>query len=241
MKSSPPPRQIPKELVSEFTMNGKCRVVMCYSDDSSNKEEKNKQRFTKDIFNKFLSNIKNKGCSAYGITDTWLYSCLDKYSIKDKSVVIIGSEKPWYEGICLHYGCKDITTIEYNKITFDHPNIKFMTPEEYEKNPRTFDIGISISSFEHDGLGRYGDPIDPQGDLKIMKKMKKIIKPDGLLILAIPIGLDSIFWNVHRVYGAHRLPLMLEGWKKIDSFGYSDGLLKQTRAHIQPVFVLKNI
>ncbi len=32
-----------------------------------------------------------------------------------------------------------------------------------------FDMALSISSFDHDGLGRYGDPLDPVGDLKAMR------------------------------------------------------------------------
>jgi Caenorhabditis protein of unknown function, DUF268 len=48
-----------------------------------------------------------------------------------------------------------------------------MRIEQWEHERTLFDAGFSISSFEHDGLGMYGDPLDPDGDLKAMRKMKQ--------------------------------------------------------------------
>ncbi len=65
-------------------------------------------------------------------------------------------------------------------------------------------MGISVSSFDHDGLGRYGDPIDPLGDIKAMRLARCIIKREGLLLLAVPIGEDVVAFNLHRRYGSIR-------------------------------------
>ena len=35
----------------------------------------------------------------------------------------------------------------------------------------TVDVIVSFSSLEHDGQGRYGDPLDPDGDLVAMKEL----------------------------------------------------------------------
>ena len=43
----------------------------------------------------------------------------------------------------------------------------------FEKNTDTFDSVVSFSSIEHSGLGRYGDPLDPDGDLKTMQVIHK--------------------------------------------------------------------
>ncbi len=43
-------------------------------------------------------------------------------------------------------------------------------------------------SFDHDGLGRYGDPIDPEGDLKAMQVVASVLKDEGTFILTVPIG-----------------------------------------------------
>lgn len=83
-----------------------------------------------------------------------------------------------------------------------------------------FDAIFSISSFEHDGLGRYGDPVSPDSDLRSIKKLVQYLEPEtGLLYLSVPVGRDELFWNEGRVYGAHRLPLLLDSWTPVSAFG----------------------
>ena len=47
---------------------------------------------------------------------------------------------------------------------------------------------LSLSSFDHDGLGRYGDPLNPDADIAAMKTVARVLNDHGLLILTIPIG-----------------------------------------------------
>ncbi|VDK28154.1 unnamed protein product, partial [Gongylonema pulchrum] len=75
----------------------------------------------------------------------------------------------------------------------------------------TFDFVVSFSSIEHSGLGRFGDPLDPLGDLREMQKMRCLMKKNALLFLGLPIGVDKVFFNAHRFYGRIRLPMVLEG------------------------------
>lgn len=84
---------------------------------------------------------------------------------------------------------------------------------------------MSISNFEHDGLGRYGDPIDPNGDMRAMSEMQALVKPNGFLILGVPVARDAVVWNAHRLYGRVRLPLLLRGWS-IDAFVGFDGQVR---------------
>uniref|UniRef100_A0A914YXU7 DUF268 domain-containing protein n=1 Tax=Panagrolaimus superbus TaxID=310955 RepID=A0A914YXU7_9BILA len=74
-----------------------------------------------------------------------------------------------------------------------------------------FDFIVSFSSIEHSGLGRYGDPIDPIGDIREMNKIHCLLKNKGLLFLGLPVGIDSILYNAHRIYGRIRLGMMFEG------------------------------
>ena len=77
----------------------------------------------------------------------------------------------------------------------------------------------SFSSIEHSGLGRYGDPLDPFGDLEAVAQMHCMLKPGGVLYLGIPVGPDAVHWNANRVYGKLRLHMILLGWEIIDAFG----------------------
>jgi hypothetical protein len=175
----------------------------------------------------------------YGITDFHLYEALKAFPIKTKSTVVMGSQSPWYESIALAYGASSVLTIEYQPIRSEHPLIKAITPEQLVKSSSRFDVGFSISSFEHDGLGRYGDPVVPNADLMAMQQMRSILKPGGLLFLAVPVGIDTLVWNAHRIYGRKRLPLLISDWNLIGSFGMTEQLM-DSEVWQQPILVLKN-
>jgi len=53
---------------------------------------------------------------------------------------------------------------------------------------------------EHIGLGRYGDPLDPNGDRKAMSELCRVIKPGGQLLFVVPVGKPAIRFNAHRIY-----------------------------------------
>ncbi|MCL2670032.1 MAG: DUF268 domain-containing protein [Syntrophaceae bacterium] len=54
---------------------------------------------------------------------------------------------------------------------------------------------------EHIGLERYGDPFDPQGDLKAIKELTRVLSPYGQLLFVVPIGSTArIQYNAHRIY-----------------------------------------
>lgn len=53
---------------------------------------------------------------------------------------------------------------------------------------------------EHVGLGRYGDPIDPDGDMKSMAELQRVIAPAGSLLFVVPVGRPRVCFNAHRIY-----------------------------------------
>jgi SAM-dependent methyltransferase len=78
----------------------------------------------------------------------------------------------------------------------------------------SFDQIINCSSVEHVGLaGRYGAADEPDGDLRAMEKMARILKPDGDMVLTLPVGRDAVHAPLHRIYGEERLPRLLEHWE----------------------------
>lgn len=65
---------------------------------------------------------------------------------------------------------------------------------------------------EHIGLGRYGDPLDPQGDLKAIRELKRVTAVGGALLLVVPVGRPKIAFNAHRVYSYEQMCAQFEGW-----------------------------
>ncbi len=58
-----------------------------------------------------------------------------------------------------------------------------------------------LHTLEHIGLGRYGDPIDANGDLAAMKELTRVVAPRGNLLIALPMGKEMrIQFNAHRIY-----------------------------------------
>jgi SAM-dependent methyltransferase len=57
-----------------------------------------------------------------------------------------------------------------------------------------------MHTVEHVGLGRYGDPVDPAGDLKAMAELKRVLAPGGNLLFVVPIGAPKLMFNAHRIY-----------------------------------------
>jgi hypothetical protein len=53
---------------------------------------------------------------------------------------------------------------------------------------------------EHIGLGRYGDPLDPDGDLKAIRELIRVLAPGGDLLIVTPVGRPRVVFNAHRIY-----------------------------------------
>ncbi len=63
-----------------------------------------------------------------------------------------------------------------------------------------------MHTIEHIGLGRYGDPIDPNGDIKAINELKRVLAMDGSLLFVTPIGkIPKIEFNAHRIYSHEQI------------------------------------
>lgn len=102
---------------------------------------------------------------------------------------------------------------------YKHPNLRFILGDIFEFSfpAGSFDLIINCSTIEHVGLvGRYRvKKPEPYADIKAMRLLKKIMKPQGVMLLTVPIGRDKTFIPLHRVYGETRLLKLLEGYKVI--------------------------
>jgi SAM-dependent methyltransferase len=66
---------------------------------------------------------------------------------------------------------------------------------------RSLDSVSCMHTIEHIGLGRYGDPLDYDGDIKAINELKRALAVGGHLLFVVPLGRDNrIFFNAHRVY-----------------------------------------
>ncbi|KAF1318161.1 hypothetical protein FI667_g14154, partial [Globisporangium splendens] len=242
-----PPANMPRSLCKQYTMNGRVPIRKWYFDDQTDADRSYAEQ-SYEYIEELVEKARVRTHFYYGATDGYMYKALEKYPIEGKHVLIVGSTTPWYESICIAMNAASCTTIDYNKLRYHHPKIQTFTLAEFETSAsrKHFDVIWSISSFEHDGLGRYGDPLEPDADLEAMKNLLQYAHPTQggqsgtKLFVAVPVGSDCVVWNAQRIYGPLRLPLLVESWNLIDSFGFqkSDFTAPFTVGH-QPIFVLE--
>lgn len=84
-----------------------------------------------------------------------------------------------------------------------HSQITFVQGDLMALDDALLELCDSISclhALEHFGLGRYNDPIDPNGHIKGFFNLYRMLKPGGTLYVSFPIGLSEVHFNAHRVF-----------------------------------------
>ena len=57
-----------------------------------------------------------------------------------------------------------------------------------------------LHAIEHFGLGRYGDPVNPQGYQRGITNMAQLLQPGGTFYLSTPIGQERVEFNANWVF-----------------------------------------
>mmetsp|Transcript_34916 Transcript_34916/g.85534 ORF Transcript_34916/g.85534 Transcript_34916/m.85534 type:complete len:369 (+) Transcript_34916:296-1402(+) len=255
--SWPPPKHIPDVLRSAYTIGERVPVSEMYfaqkyaGGDALHgvwpyREVENYVSQTRT----FLRGGRVRRLSRYGSKVTGdvatALSAWEK-NIRGKHVSVVGTERPWLEGMLLGFGASNITTIEYGEVKSFHPQLKTLTPMAISSQLNAgndsllgvFDSVFSFSSLEHAGLGRYGDPLNPVGDVEAVAQISCLLKPGGIFFLGFGIGQDKIEWNAHRIYGKIRLPLVTTNYRLLEIIGDFQWGIADWR--IQPILVLQNM
>jgi hypothetical protein len=240
-------KRIPDNLLSNFTLN--YSIPVDYGSQQFRTEDTWPANWTYNYIEKFRLQVRARvAFGSYENKD--IYPALDKYAslaIRNKKCAVIGTENPWIEAALLEHNASSVTTIEYATIYSNVPRLLTITPLELNRNQQNetierqlFDSVWSYSSLEHDGLGRYQDPLNPYGDIQTMTKITCILKPGGLLFLSVPLNVqDFIQFNLHRVYGPVRLPFLYRNFHIVEVLG--PGMSTQNGdAFVQPFVVLQN-
>lgn len=153
----------------------------------------------------------------HGASDVRL-AC-DMFAKSGGQFAVWSSISPWVELILLGCGAEHVTTVDYNApiivgIPALHSLDQSKLADAHLAGDARFDLVISFSGLEHDGLGRYGDPINPEGDLAAMREIWLCLRPGGVLLLAVPVGaIDDVVYPYHRMYGPVRLPILVDGFE----------------------------
>jgi hypothetical protein len=242
-QSGPPfttaPKHIPSLFRGEYLLDGNVNLIDFYRSNIYNGNPEPLD-WNETYVEKYIESIGvRKQGGSYGAWDNAVYSALDSLDLEGKTGLVVGSERPWVEAAALYRGAKHVTTSEYRSIIATHPRLGAAHPREMAEaflkgSLEPFDFAASYSSIEHSGLGRYGDPLDPQGDLREVEKVSCLVKPGGMFLLGFPFNNDAVIWNVHRLYGPVRLPLVTANWEVVAVYGLED---KKGDFDMTPIFL----
>lgn len=241
-----PYKNIPNKLNPKFTMNNRIPILNWWFNGTS---DLHKNVWNQTYLDSFLSRFtpdkikKNKHWKEpYPKVSLMLLNAFTKYSIKNKKVAVIGSTSPWIESILLNLN-NEVTTIDYN-VPNSKTQIICKSYKEFENNNNLYDCIVTYSSIEHSGLGRYGDPLNPDGDIEAMQTIYKNLKNNGMLIWGAPVGHDALVWNAHRIYGKIRIPLLFDKFEEVEWISRDKEKLLNSKLnkHVkQPVIVLRKL
>lgn len=228
--SPPDVYDVPPAILEMFLYERRVPIHYFFMNDndwSSDKQDKYKQQWTQRVLEVLQDQIRNGTLDgSYGRQESLNIQhaikdhMLDQ--VKDGHVLVIGSQTPWIEAILLYFGAAKITTLEYSKIVPEHPKLNVLTPKDLRNqvlsgNPPAFDAMVTFSSLEHSGLGRYGDALNPWGDLITMAQTWCLMKPGGRALVGVPSGADHLYFNTNRLYGKLMSSHLFANWNQIHS------------------------
>ena len=75
---------------------------------------------------------------------------------------------------------------------------------------------------EHIGLGRYGDPLDPEGTQKAARELTRVLAAGGRLYFALPVGRPRVCFNAHRVHSPDAIRQLFSGLHLVEFSGVHD-------------------
>lgn len=225
---SPPINAIPPELMPDFQMNGRVQISPWYINEIYLGSEALNPTWEKEQIEDWKQRALN-GQFNFGnyqeIDQSTLFDALKNVArVQGQSVLVIGSESPWVEALCLAAGARKVSTLEYGSVTSTHPQVIVYTPDKFrmaflQGQLEKFDAVVSYSSLEHSGLGRYGDALNPWGDIMNVARAWCVTKQGGTMTLGVssaPQGGDRVWFNAGRIYGPERWPYMATNWARMN-------------------------
>lgn len=87
---------------------------------------------------------------------------------------------------------------------------------------------LALCSLEHFGLGRYGDPINPEACFICFENIQRKLKQNGRLYISVPVGRERVEFNAHRVFYPSTITGSFSQLELIDFAYTADGKLERT-------------
>ncbi len=147
-------------------------------------------------------------------------------STQGKKVLDIGCTSRWNLLPATLVGLGwEVYGIDTRELKFRHHNFHFVGEDIRNTSfpDNFFDCICAISTIEHIGLsGRFGvTKADPQGDVKAIKEVQRIIRPSGTFLVTVPYGQRALIHPLHKVYDKVQLKELFGAWRTKQEIYYA--------------------
>lgn len=208
-----------------------------YLKDLNNFRKTNQEYSDNFVFGKIYPCLEDKTQNSGEISGHYFYQdCYVAQKIflaKPQKHVDIGSRIDGFISILATFRNVEVIDIRPLPITLD--SVSFHQIDVLGNIPDNLhnycDSLSCLHTVEHLGLGRYGDHIDYWGYKKGLSNITKILKPEGILYISVPIGPQRIEFNAHRVFSVKYFLELLSVDYSILDFSYIDSENKESSLH----------
>jgi SAM-dependent methyltransferase len=133
------------------------------------------------------------------------------YSRGVKHLVDVGSRVDGFIGHVLPF-C-NVCYVDLRPLTASVPGMEFRQGSILALPFATDSVEIvtCLHVIEHIGLGRYGDPINPEGSFLAARELCRVLKPGGILLIGTPVGRERLCFDAHRIFDPATVVEMFHG------------------------------
>jgi SAM-dependent methyltransferase len=153
--------------------------------------------------------------------DAW--AARELHALAPERHVDVGSRVTFVAGIAAFV---PVTFVDVRPLDADVPNLTAVAGSVLAMPfaDRSLPSLSCLHVAEHIGLGRYGDPLDPQGTRKAAAELQRVLGPGGVLWFSLPVGEPRTNFNAHRVHDPAEVPAMfpeleLASFRAVDDGG----------------------
>jgi SAM-dependent methyltransferase len=152
------------------------------------------------------------------------------YERRPKRHVDIGSRIDGFVAHLLTF--MPVTAVDIRPLSSGVSGLEFVRGDACDLATIPSDSLESVSSLhavEHIGLGRYGDPLDPDGCFAAMRELARVLAPGGRLYFGVPVGRERVQFNAHRIFNPETILHAFRGLRLVDLQAVDDsGTLIET-------------
>ena len=227
----PPPLQIPASMRSNYTLGAGVRDGGWGHDRQFGGKMRPRVWATGRVATMVAAARKGTLDTGEGrATNRALRTAIFDADLENKTVVVIGSGSATVPALLLGEGATKVYVLDHRPMATNHTQLVPITPLELNRLYRSgsaprFDAVVALGTLDGIGLGRFGDQLNPWGDVIQLAKLWCLMPKGGKAVIGARgvvkemkgekprYKWDLLHWNRYRQYGFVRFPYLLSNFK----------------------------